>query len=130
MRGVEHGRDFAKSDTGIGNTVAKRFAAAAVLLILVFLAASLPAQSPAQSAAALPLEDRAMVASQIHHIVSTFFPGLSQAKFDTSYAAYLRTILQTSDRREFDLASMQFVAGLHDGRDPVLHKAIELAQYR
>ena len=47
--------------------------------------------------------------------MSTFFPGLSQDKFDAAYQQYLSTALRTEDRREFDLASMEFVAGLHDG---------------
>ena len=56
-----------------------------------------------------------MMASQIYHIIATFFPGLSQEKFDAAYKQYLATILPSEDRREFDLASMEFVAELHDG---------------
>ncbi len=56
-----------------------------------------------------------MMASRIYHVVSTFFPGLSQQKFDPAYEKYLSTILRTEDRRAFDLASMEFVADLHDG---------------
>src|SRR5262249_44457781 len=52
---------------------------------------------------------------QIYHIVSSFYPGLSQGKFDADYQKYLTTALVTEDRREFDLASMAFVAELHDG---------------
>ena len=56
-----------------------------------------------------------MMTSRIYHVVSTFFPGLSQDKFDAAYEKYLSTILRTEDRRAFDLASMEFVADLHDG---------------
>ena len=55
------------------------------------------------------------MASQIYHTISTFFPGLSQEKFDAAYQHYLAVILRTEDRREFDLASIEFVADLHNG---------------
>jgi carboxyl-terminal processing protease len=69
----------------------------------------------AQSSATISLQERVTMASQIYHIVSTFFPSLSQDKFDAAYQQYLATALRADDRREFDLASMEFVAGLHDG---------------
>lgn len=69
----------------------------------------------AQSSTTIAPGDRLFMASQIYHIVSTFFPGLAQQKFDAAYKQYLATILRTEDRREFDLASMAFVAELHDG---------------
>jgi carboxyl-terminal processing protease len=69
----------------------------------------------AQSSSTISLQERVTMASQIYHIVSTFFPGLSQEKFDAAYQQYLATALHAEDRREFDLASMEFVAGLHDG---------------
>jgi carboxyl-terminal processing protease len=69
----------------------------------------------AQSSTSISLQDRVMMASRLYHVVSTFFPGLSQEKFDVAYEHYLSTILRTEDRRAFDLASMEFVADLHDG---------------
>ena len=69
----------------------------------------------AQSSTSISLQERVMMASRIYHVVSTFFPGLSQDKFDAAYEKYLSTILRTEDRRAFDLASMEFVADLHDG---------------
>jgi carboxyl-terminal processing protease len=91
----------------------KRLAHAILLLSAALVTDSRAhAQSPA---ATLSLEDRARMATQIYHTISTFFPGLSQEKFNVDYAEYLRTILHSDDRREFDLASMEFVARLHDG---------------
>ena len=55
------------------------------------------------------------MASRIYHVVSTFFPGLSQERFDADYEQYLGTIVNSGDRREFDLASMKLIADLHDG---------------
>jgi carboxyl-terminal processing protease len=69
----------------------------------------------AQSSTNISSEERVMMASRIYHVVSTFFPGLSQDKFDAAYEKYLTTILRAEDRRAFDLASMEFVADLHDG---------------
>jgi carboxyl-terminal processing protease len=91
----------------------KRISIAGTLLIA--LALSCAAFLHAQSATTIALEDRVIMASQIYHVISTFFPGLDQQKFDTAYKKYLATILRTEDRRDFDLASMAFVANLHDG---------------
>ena len=91
----------------------KRFAHA-VLLLAAALVIS-PLAHPQSPTATISLEDRVQMATQIYHIISTFFPGLSQKKFDADYAEYLLTILHSDDRRKFDLASMEFVARLHDG---------------
>jgi hypothetical protein len=91
----------------------KRFAHAILLLSAALVIG--PLAHAQFTAAAISLEDRARMATQIYHIISTFFPGLSQEKFDADYAEYLRTILHSDDRREFDLACMEFVARLHDG---------------
>jgi hypothetical protein len=88
--------------------------APAILLLSAALVTGprIHAQSPAST---ISLEDRVRMATQVYHIISTFFPGLSQEKFDVDYTEYLRVILRSDDRREFDLASMEFVARLHDG---------------
>jgi carboxyl-terminal processing protease len=70
---------------------------------------------PAQEAERLSMEERILVASKIYRIVSTFFPHLSQETFDLQYLEYISRILKSDDRREFDLTSMEFVAGLQDG---------------
>ncbi len=87
----------------------------ATLLIAIGVLAQSSTTPLVPSSAAIDLQDRVMMASQIYHVISTFFPGLSQEKFDVAYRQYLATILRTEDRREFDLASMEFVADLHDG---------------
>src|SRR6516164_4711937 len=91
----------------------KRFVHAVLLLSAALVIG--PLAHPQSPAATISLEDRVRMATQIYHIVSTFFPGLSTEKFDSDYAVYLRTILHSDDRREFDLASMELVATLHDG---------------
>jgi carboxyl-terminal processing protease len=92
----------------------RRLPAAAFLVLLTALFAA-PLARAQSSAATISLEDRVRTATQIYHVVSTFFPDLSQEKLDADYVGYLRTVLRTDDRREFDLASMELIARLHDG---------------
>jgi len=85
-------------------------------ILLLFAALAPTRGAHAQSStSAISLEERVRMATQVYHIVSAFFPGLSQQKFDSDYDEYLRTILHSDDRREFDLASMELIARLHDG---------------
>ena len=83
--------------------------------ISLALALILTVAARAQSPNTISSTDRLFMASQIYHVITTFFPGLAQQKFDAAYKQYLATILRTDDRREFDLASMALVAELHDG---------------
>ena len=85
------------------------------LLEITCLVLAIGSSLRAQTAATISLEKRVMMASQIYHLISTFYPGLSQDKFDAAYRQYLAVILRTENRHDFDLASMEFVAGLHDG---------------
>jgi carboxyl-terminal processing protease len=103
----------ASSNTGGSMLISGKAWAAGVLTVLTALTAwtRLGAQTPAT----ITLQERVMMTSQIYHVISTFFPGLSQDKFDTDYQRYLGTILPSEDRRQFDLASMELVAGLNDG---------------
>jgi hypothetical protein len=88
-------------------------------VILLFLAVAfgvrVHAQAQSQSSGTISLRDRVLMASKIYRVVSTFFPGLTQSKFDAAYEKYLGRILKLEDRREFDLATMEFIADLHDG---------------
>jgi carboxyl-terminal processing protease len=93
--------------------MSKKICAAGLLVVLAVLVVG--SRLRAQNSATISLRERVMMASQIYHVISTFFPGLSQEKFDAAYEQYLGTVLRTEDRREFDLASMEFVADLHDG---------------
>jgi len=71
-----------------------RILAPAILLLSAALVTGprIHAQSPAST---ISLEDRVRMATQIYHIVSTFFPGLPQEKFDVDYSEYLRVILRS-----------------------------------
>lgn len=88
-------------------------------LLVVSLAASLMApRVSAQSSDTLSVEQRMLTATRIYAGLQAFFahwdgaPGLD---VDRDYAAYVRDIARTSDRRAFDLASMAFVAKFNNG---------------
>src|SRR5947208_10352527 len=102
------------------------FKKVSIIALIVFLATPSAMLLRAQSPAAISLTDRVMTASQIYQVISTFFPGLAQQQFDATYKQYLGTILQTEDRREFDLASMALVAELHDGHSWLDRKSTRL----
>jgi carboxyl-terminal processing protease len=95
--------------------MSKRLVALGALFLFSAVAFGVGAHTQAQSPETISLRDRVLIASKIYRIVSTFFPGLSQEKFDAEYAVYLDRILHTENRREFDLTSMEFIADLHDG---------------
>ena len=84
-------------------------------MLLVLAAAMREEGLLAQAPATISLQERVIMASQIYHVISTFFPNLSQEKFDADYKQYVDAAIHAADRREFDLASMEFVAALHDG---------------
>ena len=55
------------------------------------------------------------MASRIYAHVKGYFPDLSPPAFDAAYRRYIGRILRVDGRREFDLASMELLAALHDG---------------
>jgi carboxyl-terminal processing protease len=84
-------------------------------ILLVAIAGASGPRVQAQETKQLSLDERVLVASKIYRVVSTFFPHLSQEAFDAQYSQYISRILKSDDRREFDLISMEFIAGLNDG---------------
>ena len=76
--------------------------------IMLVIGVATGIRSRAQAAEKLSLHERVVITSKIYRIVSTFFPRLSQQQFDTRYSEYVSRILKIDDRREFDLASMEF----------------------
>jgi hypothetical protein len=53
--------------------------------LAITLALALTITTAAQSPSTISSEDRTFMASQIYHVISTFFPGLAQQKFDAAY---------------------------------------------
>jgi hypothetical protein len=70
----------------------------------ITLALVLTIATAAQSPSTISSEDRIFMASQIYHVISTFFPGLAQQKFDAAYNTqaqaldYLRQFHDPSSR--------------------------------
>jgi hypothetical protein len=66
----------------------------------------------------LTLDERALTASKVYASLLLYFSpanGVSDPGLDVPYKNYLKTALATDDRRQFDLATMEFVAQLHNG---------------
>ena len=53
--------------------------------LAITLALPLTITTAAQSPSTISSEDRTFMASQIYHVISPFFPGLAQQKFDAAY---------------------------------------------
>lgn len=83
-----------------------------MIIVGLSWAADLPADGT------IPLGERVFIASKIYSLIPTFFahwngtPGLD---LDVAYRVYLNEILSSNDRRQFDLATMEFVAKLRNG---------------
>jgi carboxyl-terminal processing protease len=84
---------------------------------LIFFVATL-ACAQASDSPKLSAEERTFTASKVYSLVQGYFLSakeLPRSSWDTSYKAYLQTVLASDDRRQFDLATIEFVAQLHDG---------------
>jgi hypothetical protein len=87
------------------------------LLAVACLVTTSMASNPAPHAT-LPLEERVFVASKIYSLTQVFFthwegaPGLD---LDAAYREYLSKVATTDDRHQFDIATLEFVAKLHNG---------------
>jgi carboxyl-terminal processing protease len=96
----------------VGKSICKR---SCVLLMFCIRQLSV-AQTPAD--ANLTLNERAFTASKIYSLVQVYFSGwksLPELDLDIAYRNYLEKALATEGRREFDLATMEFLARLRNG---------------
>jgi carboxyl-terminal processing protease len=85
------------------------------LFLFVFVANLASAQA---NSAQLGAEDRAFMASKVTSLVQGYFFSAKDAPSsdsDASCKAYVQTALMSDDRRQFDLATIEFVAQLHNG---------------
>lgn len=90
----------------------------AVLLVAAaaFLMPKLQGQT--DSTTTISLSERIYIASRVYGTLQNYFNGWQEYKgtgLDESYQHYLHEIIQSDGRREFDLATMRFVALLHNG---------------
>ena len=87
-----------------------------IMLLLLF--ASVLASAQANDIPRLSAEERILTASKVYALVQEHFLSTnepSRPSLDASYKTYLQTVLATDDRRQFDLATIEFVAKLHNG---------------
>ena len=86
-----------------------------VCVLLLFSFAKLASGQP-MNATKLNADVRAYTASKVGSLVQGyFFSAKDLSGLDASYESYLRRSLETDDRRQFDLTTMEFMAQLHDG---------------
>ena len=86
---------------------------AALLLCLPHLAAT-----EDSTAIKLNLGERVTTASKTRSLLQLYFPQVkrtSESSLDSAYKIYLRAVLSSDERREFDRATIEFVAQLHNG---------------
>src|SRR5690348_2908377 len=87
-------------------------------LALIILSALVTTSGQSDEQSQLSLADRVLVASKIYASIPIYFahwqnvPGLD---LDAAYKAYLAKVLAASDRHDFDLASIEFMASLRNG---------------
>jgi carboxyl-terminal processing protease len=86
------------------------------ILLVCCLAQLAPGQRTAN--AKFSLDEPVFTASKVYSLLQLYLSyttrGASGPGFDASYKSYLRTVLDTDDRRQFDLATMEFVAQMHN----------------
>jgi hypothetical protein len=88
------------------------------LVFVLLLSIIQGATSLVSTATRLKVDERAFTASKIYSLLQIYFDppkAGSDPSLDVSYNDYLRTVLAVDDRRQFDLATMEFVAQLHNG---------------
>jgi hypothetical protein len=87
-------------------------------ILLLFLVVIRSACAEGNDGPGLTGADRAFTASKVESLVQGYFlsaKDLPTSGLDASYKAYLQTALTSEDRRQFDLATIAFVAQLHNG---------------
>jgi carboxyl-terminal processing protease len=87
------------------------------ILLLLLLAAKL-GLAQTDNSSKVGVEERAFTASKVGSLTQGYFFSAKDqptAGLDASYKTYLRTALASDDRRQFDLATIEFVAQIHDG---------------
>jgi len=95
------------------------FARAVLTLALALrLGASVATAADDSKSATLSLSDRVVIASQIYSGVRMYFghwKGVPNLDLDKEYARYIQQVIASESRRDFDLASMEFLASLQNG---------------
>ncbi|HEV2736435.1 MAG TPA: hypothetical protein VGV85_16435, partial [Longimicrobiaceae bacterium] len=91
---------------------------AAFALLLLLCAPGVPGALRAQSADTVPAAVRERVATELDRTVRRSFAhweGAPELDYPAAFRAYRERAAATADRREFDLATLEFVASLRNG---------------
>jgi carboxyl-terminal processing protease len=86
-----------------------------LMLVITYQFAS---ASPSPETEGLPTIDRLLMASQIYSSIQVYFghwKGIPDFDLDLEYERYLQQVLSSEGRRDFDLATMEFLAKLQNG---------------
>ena len=90
---------------------------ACVSVALAMAVARVQAQGPV--ADSVSLEQRVTIASRLYAAIPLYFAHWQGVpvgfNLDSAYRQYVRRVISSADRREFDFASMEFVAQLRNG---------------
>lgn len=81
------------------------------------IAAILSGPARAQTAD-FPVTDRAVMASRIYAMVQQYFAhwdGAPRGEVDRAFREYIDKVVRGGDRKDFDLATMRFIASLRNG---------------
>jgi carboxyl-terminal processing protease len=86
-----------------------------IMLLVVLLGCSNARAEPHEDDLSVP--ERAYLVSKIYASIQTYFAhwaGIPDLDFDAAYKSYLNQALEAKGRREFDLATLQFIAQLRN----------------
>ena len=87
-------------------------------LVLLFCWLAQVVSAQVRTDTKLALDERAFTASKVYSLLQLYsfsYQTASPPDLDGSYKNYLQKVLATDDRRQFDLATIEFVAQLHSG---------------
>jgi hypothetical protein len=90
----------------------------AIPLALVLLMVGRAGAADPVESATIALQDRVVIASQIYSAVQMYFghwKGVPRLDLEAEYAHYIRQVIASNSRHDFDLASIEFLATLQNG---------------
>ena len=85
-----------------------------------------PLSAASDDSPRISLNDRVYIASRIYASLANFahFQGVPDLDVDAAYRAYLDKAIASDSRKDFSLASMQFLASLHNGHTVLMDRQL------
>jgi carboxyl-terminal processing protease len=96
------------------------------VLLGIYGVLSSPLFSASDVTAPISLNDRVYLASRIYGSLANFahFQGVPDLDVDAAYRVYLDKVIACTTRKDFSLASMQFLALMHNGHTVLLDRTL------